>query len=125
VCTLCPAGVFMEKPHPLYTHTSSSAFKFSTHQQHPSTSTSNAHRTSVKPNSNTNQTGNNTWFTNIHFLFISNLSHYSEILYFVLLFRLFTHSVHIKVGPRLLCNPLPLLPQHQHPLPVETVQHRA
>lgn len=56
-CMLCPAGVFMEKPHPLYTHTSSSAFKFSTHQQTSSTSTSTAPRSSVKPNSSTNQTG--------------------------------------------------------------------
>ncbi|XP_029296482.1 protein dispatched homolog 3 isoform X2 [Cottoperca gobio] len=55
-CPMC-SGVFMEKPHPLYTHTSSSAFKFSTHQQHPSTATSNAHRSSAKQNSSTNQTG--------------------------------------------------------------------
>ncbi|XP_037634369.1 protein dispatched homolog 3 [Sebastes umbrosus] len=55
-CPMC-SGVFMEKPHPLYTHTSSSAFKFSTHQQTPSTATSTAPRSSVKPNSSTNQTG--------------------------------------------------------------------
>ncbi|XP_044053899.1 protein dispatched homolog 3 [Siniperca chuatsi] len=55
-CPMC-SGVFMEKPHPLYTHTSSSAFKFSTHQQTPSTTTSTATRSSVKPNSSTNQTG--------------------------------------------------------------------
>lgn len=56
-CMLCPAGVFMEKPHPLYTHTSSSMFKFSTHQQTQSATTSDAHRSSVRPNSSTNQTG--------------------------------------------------------------------
>uniref|UniRef100_A0A3B5A1J9 Dispatched RND transporter family member 3 n=1 Tax=Stegastes partitus TaxID=144197 RepID=A0A3B5A1J9_9TELE len=33
-CPMC-SGVFMEKPHPLNTHTSSSAFRFSTHQQSP------------------------------------------------------------------------------------------
>ncbi|KAI3372432.1 hypothetical protein L3Q82_022919 [Scortum barcoo] len=53
-CPMC-SGVFMEKPHPLYTHTS--AFKFSTHQQTPSTTTSTAPRSSAKPNSSTNQTG--------------------------------------------------------------------
>lgn len=56
-CMLCPAGVFMEKPHPLYTHTSSSAFKFSTHQQTPSATTSNARGSSVRPNLSSNQTG--------------------------------------------------------------------
>ncbi|KAL3063332.1 hypothetical protein OYC64_002992 [Pagothenia borchgrevinki] len=70
-CPMC-SGVFMEKPHPLYTHTSSSAFKFSTHQQHPSTSTSNAHRTSVKPDSNTNQTDF------LLTVFISKLDHVSS-----------------------------------------------
>ncbi|XP_076586761.1 protein dispatched homolog 3 isoform X1 [Chaetodon auriga] len=54
-CPMC-SGVFMEKPHPLYTHTSSSAFKFSAHQQNPSTTTS-VPRSSVKPNSSTNQAG--------------------------------------------------------------------
>uniref|UniRef100_A0AAQ6A1X6 SSD domain-containing protein n=1 Tax=Amphiprion ocellaris TaxID=80972 RepID=A0AAQ6A1X6_AMPOC len=33
-CPMC-SGVFMEKPHPLNIHTSSSGFKFSTHQQSP------------------------------------------------------------------------------------------
>ncbi|KAM9360979.1 protein dispatched homolog 3 [Symphorus nematophorus] len=55
-CPMC-SGVFMEKPHPLYTHTPSSAFKFSTHQQTLSTTTFTAPRSSVKPNSNTNHTG--------------------------------------------------------------------
>ncbi|XP_059194109.1 protein dispatched homolog 3 [Centropristis striata] len=55
-CPMC-SGVFMEKPHPLYTHTSASAFKFSTHQQNPSTTTFAAPRSSGKPNSSTNQTG--------------------------------------------------------------------
>uniref|UniRef100_A0A8C4HMN3 Dispatched RND transporter family member 3 n=1 Tax=Dicentrarchus labrax TaxID=13489 RepID=A0A8C4HMN3_DICLA len=45
-CPMC-SGVFMEKPHPLYTHTSSSAFKFSTHQQTPSTTTSTAPQSSL------------------------------------------------------------------------------
>uniref|UniRef100_A0A672IHZ9 Dispatched RND transporter family member 3 n=1 Tax=Salarias fasciatus TaxID=181472 RepID=A0A672IHZ9_SALFA len=40
-CPMC-SGVFMEKPHPLYTHTSSSAFRFSAHQQNPSTTASTA-----------------------------------------------------------------------------------
>uniref|UniRef100_A0A671VCM8 Dispatched RND transporter family member 3 n=1 Tax=Sparus aurata TaxID=8175 RepID=A0A671VCM8_SPAAU len=52
-CPMC-SGVFMEKPHPLYTHISSSSFKFSTHQQTPVTTTSTAPRSSVK--SSTNQT---------------------------------------------------------------------
>lgn len=56
-CMLCPAGVFMEKPHPLYSHTSPSAFKFSTHQQTPSATTSTVPRSSVKTNSSTKQTG--------------------------------------------------------------------
>lgn len=56
-CMLYPAGVFMEKPHPLYTHTSSSGFKFSTHQQTPSTTTSTSPQSSLKPNSSINQTG--------------------------------------------------------------------
>ncbi|XP_028270386.1 protein dispatched homolog 3 [Parambassis ranga] len=55
-CPMC-SGVFMEKPHPLYTHTSPSAFRFSTHQQGTSTTTSSAPRSSVKPNLSTNQTG--------------------------------------------------------------------
>ncbi|XP_071338651.1 protein dispatched homolog 3 isoform X2 [Trachinotus anak] len=56
-CPMC-SGVFMEKPHSLYTHTSLSSFKFSTRQQTPSSITSTAPRkTSVKPNSGTNQTG--------------------------------------------------------------------
>ncbi|XP_035020956.1 protein dispatched homolog 3 isoform X2 [Hippoglossus stenolepis] len=55
-CPRC-SGVFMEKPHSLYSHNSLSAFKFSTHQQTPSSTTSNAPRTSVKPSSGTNQTG--------------------------------------------------------------------
>nr|XP_033474804.1 protein dispatched homolog 3 isoform X2 [Epinephelus lanceolatus] len=54
-CPMC-SGVFMEKPHPLYTHSSSSAFKFSTHQQTASVTTSTALRSSVNPNSSTNQT---------------------------------------------------------------------
>ncbi|KAM7416565.1 hypothetical protein PAMA_018565 [Pampus argenteus] len=54
-CPMC-SGVFMEKPHPLYTHTSSSAFKFSTHQQTLNTTTSTA-RSSLKPNSSTNPSG--------------------------------------------------------------------
>lgn len=49
---LHPAGVFMEKPHPLYTHTSS--FKFSTHPQSPGAS--NIHHSSVRPDSSTNET---------------------------------------------------------------------
>ncbi|XP_074525615.1 protein dispatched homolog 3 [Halichoeres trimaculatus] len=55
-CPMC-SGVFMEKPHLLYSHTSSSAFKFSTHQQVTSTMTSTAARSSVRPNLGTNQTG--------------------------------------------------------------------
>ncbi|XP_029019831.1 protein dispatched homolog 3 [Betta splendens] len=49
-CPMC-SGVFMEKPHPLYAHVSPAAFKFSTHQQGPSTSTS------AKANLSTKQTG--------------------------------------------------------------------
>lgn len=41
------------------------------------------------------------------------------------LFSLVTHSVHIKVGPGNFYNSLPLLPEHQCALPMETVQHRA
>ncbi|XP_042344435.1 protein dispatched homolog 3 isoform X2 [Plectropomus leopardus] len=55
-CPMC-SGVFMEKPHPLYVHNSSPAFKFSTHQQTASATTSTAPRSSVKPNSSTNRTG--------------------------------------------------------------------
>ena len=47
----------MEKPHSLYTHSSLSAFKFSTHQQTPSFTASFAPQSSVKPNSGTNHTG--------------------------------------------------------------------
>uniref|UniRef100_A0A3Q3W511 DUF7023 domain-containing protein n=1 Tax=Mola mola TaxID=94237 RepID=A0A3Q3W511_MOLML len=54
-CPTC-SGVFMEKPHRPYTHMSSSAFKFSTHPQAPSTTTSNAHHGSAGPNLSTNQT---------------------------------------------------------------------
>uniref|UniRef100_A0A3Q1I8V3 SSD domain-containing protein n=1 Tax=Anabas testudineus TaxID=64144 RepID=A0A3Q1I8V3_ANATE len=45
-CPMC-SGVFMEKPHPLYTHTSPSAFKFSTHHQTPGTTTSTVPRSSL------------------------------------------------------------------------------
>ncbi|XP_047447111.1 protein dispatched homolog 3 [Mugil cephalus] len=55
-CPMC-SGVFMEKPHLLSTHTSSSAFRFSTHQQNPSTTTPAAPQSSVKANSVTNHTG--------------------------------------------------------------------
>ncbi|XP_040898585.1 protein dispatched homolog 3 [Toxotes jaculatrix] len=55
-CPMC-SGVFMEKPHSLYSHTSLSSFKFSTHQQTPSSTTSSAPRSSAKPNSGTSQTG--------------------------------------------------------------------
>ncbi|XP_069555919.1 protein dispatched homolog 3 isoform X2 [Brachyistius frenatus] len=55
-CPMC-SGVFMEKPHPLYTHMSSSAFRFSSHQQSPNTTTSSAPLSSVKSNSGNNQTG--------------------------------------------------------------------
>uniref|UniRef100_A0A3Q3LKM6 Dispatched RND transporter family member 3 n=1 Tax=Mastacembelus armatus TaxID=205130 RepID=A0A3Q3LKM6_9TELE len=54
-CPMC-SGVFMEKPHVLNTHTSSSAFKFSTHLQSPSSMTSIVPWSSGKPNSVTNQT---------------------------------------------------------------------
>ncbi|CAJ1068606.1 protein dispatched homolog 3 [Xyrichtys novacula] len=55
-CPMC-SGVFMEKPHLLYTHASSTGFKFSTHQQATSTMTSTAARRSVRTNPSTNQTG--------------------------------------------------------------------
>ncbi|AWP06850.1 putative patched domain-containing protein 2 [Scophthalmus maximus] len=54
-CPMC-SGVFMERPHSLYSHASLSAFKISTHQQTQS-STSNVPRSSVKPDSGANQTG--------------------------------------------------------------------
>ncbi|XP_029959796.1 protein dispatched homolog 3 [Salarias fasciatus] len=53
-CPMC-SGVFMEKPHPLYTHTSSSAFRFSAHQQNPSTTASTAAQSPARPSGN--QTG--------------------------------------------------------------------
>lgn len=56
---LCPAGVFMEKPHPLPTHAPSSAFLYSTHQQRPSRKTPTAAPSEVKQNSLANQTGKN------------------------------------------------------------------
>ncbi|KAK2902276.1 hypothetical protein Q8A73_012022 [Channa argus] len=55
-CPMC-SGVFMEKPHPMYAHNAPSAFKFSTHQQAPSTTTSTVPRSSVQPSPSTNQTG--------------------------------------------------------------------
>ncbi|KAK2837458.1 hypothetical protein Q5P01_014670 [Channa striata] len=55
-CPMC-SGVFMEKPHPMYTHNSPSAFKFSTHQQTTSSTTSTVPQSSVKPSPSTNQTG--------------------------------------------------------------------
>ncbi|XP_072244292.1 protein dispatched homolog 3 [Leuresthes tenuis] len=67
-CPMC-SGVFMEKPHPLYSHTSSSGFRFSTHQHNPSTTTSTASQSSVKPNSSTNQTGS------LLTVYISKLDH--------------------------------------------------
>ncbi|XP_034025858.1 protein dispatched homolog 3 [Thalassophryne amazonica] len=54
-CPMC-SGVFMEKPCPLYTHTTSSAQRFSARQQNPSMSASSARQSSVKPNTSTNQT---------------------------------------------------------------------
>uniref|UniRef100_A0A1A8K964 Patched domain containing 2 n=1 Tax=Nothobranchius kuhntae TaxID=321403 RepID=A0A1A8K964_NOTKU len=48
-CPMC-SGVFMEKPHSLYTHTSSSGFRFSAHQFSTTPST-------VPQNLNTNHTG--------------------------------------------------------------------
>ncbi|KAM3611641.1 uncharacterized protein V6R79_021963 [Siganus canaliculatus] len=53
-CPMC-SGVFMEKPHLLNSHASSSAFKFSTHQQTPSTTASAAARSSARSSSRTNQ----------------------------------------------------------------------
>lgn len=55
----CPAGVFMEKPHPLPTHAPSSAFLYPTHQQRPSRTTPTAAPSGVKQDSLTNQTGKN------------------------------------------------------------------
>ncbi|TNN50462.1 Protein dispatched 3 [Liparis tanakae] len=55
-CPMC-SGVFMEKPHLLYGHASSSAFKFSTRQQTQSTSAFSSPRRLGKPNASTNQTG--------------------------------------------------------------------
>ncbi|XP_056274431.1 protein dispatched homolog 3 [Pseudoliparis swirei] len=55
-CPMC-SGVFMEKPHLLYSHASSSAFKFSTRQQTQSASTFSSPRRLGKPSSSTNQTG--------------------------------------------------------------------
>ncbi|KAM9742834.1 protein dispatched homolog 3 isoform 1-T2 [Menidia menidia] len=55
-CPMC-SGVFMEKPHQLYAHTSSSGFRFSTHQHNPSTPTSTAPQSSAQANPSTNQTG--------------------------------------------------------------------
>lgn len=55
----CPAGVFMEKPHPLPTHAPSSAFLYPTHQQRPSRTTATAAPSGVKQDSLTNQTGKN------------------------------------------------------------------
>lgn len=49
---LRPAGVFMEKPHSLYPHTTS--FKFSTHPQSPGAS--NVRRSSTRRDSSTNET---------------------------------------------------------------------
>lgn len=56
---LCPAGVFMEKPHPLPTHAPSSAFLYPTHQQRPSRTTPAAAPSEVKQDSLANQTGKN------------------------------------------------------------------
>ncbi|XP_047236179.1 protein dispatched homolog 3 isoform X1 [Girardinichthys multiradiatus] len=54
-CPMC-SGVFMEKPHLLYTHTSS-GLRFSTHQQSQSTTASTVSQSSMKPNpTNTNKT---------------------------------------------------------------------
>ncbi|KAM6930648.1 protein dispatched homolog 3 [Xenentodon cancila] len=64
-CPMC-SGVFMEKPLPLYSHASSSAFRFSTHQHSPRTTAS---QKSVKPNSNTNQT------SSLLTVYISKLEH--------------------------------------------------
>ncbi|KAM4579021.1 protein dispatched homolog 3 isoform 2-T3 [Fundulus diaphanus] len=55
-CPMC-SGVFMEKPHQLYTHASSSGLRFSTHQQSPSTTPSTASQNLMKTNPSTNQTG--------------------------------------------------------------------
>lgn len=65
-----PAGVFMEKPHPLYAHMSSSAFKFSTHQETQRTTTFNVHQSSARPNSSSNQTGKSIRRIKILFLLI-------------------------------------------------------
>ncbi|XP_041856524.1 protein dispatched homolog 3 [Melanotaenia boesemani] len=54
-CPMC-SGVFMEKPHLLNAHTSSSGFRFSTHQHNSRTTTSTTSQSSVKPNSSTSQT---------------------------------------------------------------------
>ncbi|XP_032433997.1 protein dispatched homolog 3 isoform X1 [Xiphophorus hellerii] len=54
-CPTC-SGVFMEKPHLLYTHTSSSGLRFSTHQQSQSTTASTVSQTSMKTSPSTNNT---------------------------------------------------------------------
>ncbi|XP_029366152.1 protein dispatched homolog 3 [Echeneis naucrates] len=54
-CPMC-SGVFMEKPHSLYPHASLPSFKFSTHQQAPSSTTSVAPCNSTKHSAN-NKTG--------------------------------------------------------------------
>ncbi|XP_028314353.1 protein dispatched homolog 3 [Gouania willdenowi] len=55
-CPMC-SGVFMEKPHPLYTHTPPSTFRVSTHRQNKSMTTLHASQSSVKTNASSNQTG--------------------------------------------------------------------
>ncbi|PWA19700.1 hypothetical protein CCH79_00006861 [Gambusia affinis] len=54
-CPTC-SGVFMEKPHLLYTHTSSSGLRFSTHQQSQSTTASTVSQTTMKTSPSTNNT---------------------------------------------------------------------
>ncbi|XP_037537034.1 protein dispatched homolog 3 [Nematolebias whitei] len=54
-CPMC-SGVFMEKPHLLFGHSSSSGFRFSTHQHSPSTTSSTFSKKMLKVNPNTNQT---------------------------------------------------------------------
>lgn len=99
----------MEKPHPLYAHTSS--FKFSS---------SSVRRSSARPDSISNETSKKP-------AALQNLPRSLHHPHWAALFlsSLFTHSLHLKVGPGNVDHTLPLLPEHQRALAMETLQRRS
>lgn len=113
-----PVGVFMEKPHQLFSHASSSGFRFSTHQHGLGTTASTTCQSQLKLK--TNQTGKRSALGNPLHSFKADATRF--FFHFICFFRPLNDSIYIKAPPRRIHNSLPFLPQYQRPIPVENVQ---